>query len=194
MERKVRSAEIAAPSSEEAAAHGARFEARPIDPLPPDPKARRRRRPGVAIVGVAAVLIGIGVLAATFGKVITGNAPAVTESVSEPPAPIALEPPPPAIEDTAGPGVRVIAPDGNTGSGSFATDTVSPPAAIEPSTEAAAPATNTATLEPMPAPERGAGQSAAAAPAPDDADRRLASPRLPPRPVRPPRRATTSVR
>ncbi len=153
MERKVRSAEIAAPSSEEAAAHGARFEARPIDALPPDPRARRRRRPGFAIVGAAALLIGFGVLAATFSKVMTGNAPAVTETATDAPASVVLAPPPPVSEDTAGPGVRIIAPDGNTGSDSASAGSVAPPAAIAaPSPINETPAANTAALEPAPAP------------------------------------------
>lgn len=143
MERKVRSAEIAAPSFEEAAEHGARFEARPIDPLPPEPRAGRRRVPAVAIVGLAALLVGFGVLAATFGKVMTGNAPAVTQPASDEPSSVVLAPPPSPSEETAGPGVRVIPADGATGA---PTDPVATDAVAIP------PSTNAAALAPAPAP------------------------------------------
>jgi hypothetical protein len=109
LERTPRFEEIAAPSASEVAEHAyARFEAQPIDALPPDPRDKRRRGvPRVAIIGLIALLVGFGVLAVTFGRVVTGGANVTQAPAVETPA-VALAPPPPATDDTAGPGVRVI--------------------------------------------------------------------------------------
>jgi hypothetical protein len=143
MERRQRSAEIIAPTSEDAALHGTRFEATPIDPLPPEPRARRRRGLPVFAFGLLVLVVAFGVLAATFGKVMTGGNVAAVAPVDEP-ASVALAPPLPATEETAGPGVRIIPPDGDTSAASLAP---SPAAPI-----AAAPATETAALPPAPPP------------------------------------------
>jgi hypothetical protein len=110
MERKARREEIAPPSVEDAELHGARFEAAPLEPLPPPPTERRRRFPLFATVGLVALLVAFGVLAATFSRVVTGGntaavAPADTSTA------VTLAPAPAEPEDTAGPGVRMIAPD-----------------------------------------------------------------------------------
>ena len=135
--RKPRFDEIAAPSAAEAAEHGVRFEARPIDALPPDPRHKRRRRmPLGVVVGAAALLVGFGVLAATYGRMMTSTANVTQAPAVATPA-IALTPPSPPIEDTAGPGVRVIPPSG-TEPAPLAGDTTTPAAATTATVEAPA--------------------------------------------------------
>jgi hypothetical protein len=131
---------------EDAQLHAARFEATPIDPLPPSPEltGRRRRIPLFATVGLVALLIGFGVLAATFTKVLTGGnvaavAPADTSNA------VTLAPAPAEPEDTAGPGVRMIAPDGSVAAQAPAA-TTDAPAAVEG--VQGATATQTAALPP----------------------------------------------
>ncbi|HVY19626.1 MAG TPA: hypothetical protein VHA70_06050 [Bauldia sp.] len=130
MERRQRSAEIMAPTSEDAALHGTRFEATPLDPLPPEARKRRRRLP-VFVIGLAALFVAFGVLAATFGKVMTGGGVTAIAPTDETPS-VSLAPPPPATEETAGPGVRIIPPDGN------ATAATEAPASAAPGDAAAA--------------------------------------------------------
>lgn len=188
MKRKARFDEVAAPTRSERAERGQiRFEAEPVEALPPsrDERPRGRRRfPVVATVGVAALLIGFGVLAATFSKVMHGDA-----NVSQAPAvessDVALEPPPPALEDTAGPGVRAIpgtATDQATVSNGAATNTttvakgtdttaVAPKPRLRPSTTDTTVATLPSPAETLRAPTKAPGATpppANAAPASDD--------------------------
>jgi hypothetical protein len=112
MERRARRAEIAPPTIEEAEVHGgARFEATPIDALPPAAaESRRRRFPVLATIGIVAVLVAFGILAATFGKIMTGGGNVAAVSPADTSTAVTLAPEPAQPEDTAGPGVRMIAP------------------------------------------------------------------------------------
>jgi hypothetical protein len=88
-----------------------------------------------AIVGLVALLVAFGVLAATAVKVMTGSS-SVAVAPSDSSTAVTLAPAPAEPEDTAGPGVRMIAPDAATAAASATTS------------EGTAAATQTAALPP----------------------------------------------
>jgi Meckel syndrome type 1 protein len=148
LERKRRTARVAPPSAEDAAGRDADIEDAEIieaDFVAPPTRGRRRgaamleeeerprrRMSGVLIVGLVAIVLGVGVLAYTFTRVMNSSA-AVTPAATIPATDVAA---PSDDSGSAGPGVLALPPEATAPSAADAAKATVPadatPAATEP--------------------------------------------------------------
>jgi hypothetical protein len=151
IERKRRMARVAPPSAEESAGRDADIEDAEIieaDFVAPPVRGRRqssaaaleedrprRRISGVVIVGLVALVLGVGVLAYTFTRVMNGNA-AVTPATTIPATDVAA---PSDDSGSAGPGVLALPPEATAPSAADAAKASAPATATAPASDTAAP-------------------------------------------------------